>query len=461
MNDCDGASGRWSSGFLATAPFAILVVGLAIRLLLAPTLSYPFDQTYWSIDIANAEAGYGLYGLPGFYYTPVWGYLLGFDGLVMNAFTDLGEMGYRFVDLVGIESLTRPYYTATVSTPEFSLLVKAAMILADVAVGYMVYRMTLSSTGSKKDATASFAIWFLCPVVVYMSGIQAQFDCISAMLALLSVLLLEKDHAFLAGMTFSIAALTKLFPAALLFVLAIYIVRKHPGQYGTRRLAFAVAGALAGFLLMYAPQIADGTLMESLSFMISRASEDMSVTRTLKMVLMTCISLLIVAAAAVRFWRLPAGDAPRELRRFALVTLAGAAFMSSGPQYCIVCMPLLAWYAVSEDRALVPWAVMLGVFATLSAFFNNGLSLLAMGSEYLGFIEPASLIDLMRSMDTPVLLSLTPRDVPVVVGDLGVMACLLLIVAFVWIGPKAPSETGKVQRIIAKAKTFGREADGA
>jgi hypothetical protein len=461
MSDCDGASEKWSSGFLATAPFAILVVGLAIRLLLAPTLSYPFDQTYWSIDIANAEAGYGLYGLPGFYYTPVWGYLLGFDGLVMNAFTDLGEMGYRFVDLVGIESLTRPYFTATVSTPEFSLLVKTAMILADVAVGYMVYRMTLSSTGSKRNAAISFAIWFLCPVVVYMSGVQAQFDCISAMLALLSVLLLEKDRMFLAGMTFSVAALTKFFPAALLFVLAIYVVRRHPGSCGVRKLAFAVVGALAGFLLIYAPQIAEGTLAESLSFIISRASEDMGAFHTLKMVMLTCVSLLIVFAAAARYWRLPAEDAVRELRRFSLITLAGAAFMSSGPQYCIVCIPLLAWYAVSEDRALIPWAVLLGVFATLSAFFNNGLSLLAMGSEYLGFMDPSALIGLMESMDDPIFLSVTIRDIPVIIGDLGTLACLLLIAAFVWTGTGERSGKGKVQRIITAVKTFGREADGA
>jgi len=331
----------------------------------------------------------------------------------------------------------------------------------DAVVGYMVYRMTLSSTGSQKSATLAFGLWFLCPVVVYMSGIQAQFDCISAMLALLSVLLLERDHAFLAGMMFGVAALTKLFPAALIFILVIYMIRKNPGSVGTRRLVLAIVGALAAFAVIYAPQIMEGTLMESMSFIISRASEEATIEQTAKLIGLTGLSVFIILAASFRYWRLPAETAVSEFRRFALLVLAGAAIMSTGPQYCIVCIPLLAYYAASHDRALVPWTILLGTFAVITAFFNNGLTLLAMSSEYLGLIEPSTLLELLESMDQPIFMNLTLRSIPVVIADLGVTACLLLISAFLWIGKEGMPSHRRIENVIRYVKAFGRHADGA
>ena len=461
MDDPRGKEPPWNSGFLRGAPLAILVAGLVARLLLAPTLSYPFDQTYWSIVISNAEAGFGLYGLPGFYYTPVWGYVLGFDGLFMNSLTCLGEMGYRFVDLLGLEALEKPYFSATVNSPEFSVLVKAGMILTDVVVGYMVYRTALSSTGSVRESSTAFALWFLCPVVIYMSGIQAQFDCISAMLALLAVLLLERDHAFVAGTMFGVAALTKLFPAFLLFVLVLYLMRRHRGKEMLPRLAMAAVGAAAAFMMLYLPQILDGTLLESLSFVVSRASGEMTIWQTAKLYGLAMLSLAIVLASALRYSRLSPADAVREFRRFALLTLVGAALMAAGPQYCIVCIPLLAWYSVSQDRALIPWAIMLGAFATISAFFNNWASLLAMSSEYLGLAEPSTVVSLMQALDVQLVPHVTVNVIPVAIGDIGTTVCLLSISAFLWIGKDGSSSDGRLAGAVNRLKTFGRDADGA
>ncbi len=51
----------------------VILLGLAIRFVLAPLTFNNFDVTYW-VRIANmAESGVGLYGIEGYYYTSPWG----------------------------------------------------------------------------------------------------------------------------------------------------------------------------------------------------------------------------------------------------------------------------------------------------------------------------------------------------------------------------------------------------
>ena len=99
--------------------------------------------------------------------------------------------GERFTDLLEIEGMAFPYYTATTTTPAFNMAMKLPLILVDVLVGYMIYRLVMSECGDGRKAASAFGIWFLCPIVIYMSSVQAQFDCISALFTLLCVLLVN------------------------------------------------------------------------------------------------------------------------------------------------------------------------------------------------------------------------------------------------------------------------------
>ena len=58
--------------FVRTPLFKVIVIGLLIRILMIP-LCHPYDSNFWTIVIRNAESGYGLYQMEGYYYTPVWG----------------------------------------------------------------------------------------------------------------------------------------------------------------------------------------------------------------------------------------------------------------------------------------------------------------------------------------------------------------------------------------------------
>ena len=54
------------------------------------TLAYTFDTNYWAIVTRNIQMGEGLYGLRGYYYTPVWGYILGFVSMFDSFFFNIG-----------------------------------------------------------------------------------------------------------------------------------------------------------------------------------------------------------------------------------------------------------------------------------------------------------------------------------------------------------------------------------
>ena len=388
-----------NSRFLAGAALIVLVAGLLIRLVLAPLLTYPFDIEHWAVIIQNIDSGNGLYGLSGYFYTPVWGYIMGFDTLLMNAVGGLDTMADRFTDLIGIEGLDFRFFTATTTTPVFNTVMKIPLIIVDVAVGYLLWDLVMEKTASKRKADTAFALWFLCPVVVYMSGIQAQFDCMSAMFTLLTVLLVRKDHCFLAGMMFTVAALIKFFPAFIIFVLVLYLWRKHASD-GTavKRILISVAGAVVAFCVIYAPQMIDGTFVDSLSFILGRASESEIFEKvyTYGMVLVTLLALFYTARHILKFEK---GDLDDEFLMMTTVTLAAACMISGGPQYCIVYLPLLAYYAsVSEGKLYMRCFIVIGVLSMIVAFINNSFSLLTSVTEYWGWIDPQVVVDAMRSV---------------------------------------------------------------
>lgn len=107
-------------------------------------------------------------------------------------------------------------------------------------------------------------LWFFCPVVVYMCGIQAQFDCFSALMALLAVLLMRKEKFLLAGMMLALAMLLKLWPGALVFVFIPYVLNRYGRDEGLRKLAVLVFGAVVTIAVIFAPSIANGSFVDSL-----------------------------------------------------------------------------------------------------------------------------------------------------------------------------------------------------
>ena len=401
MSDCETAANR-KYAFSAGLALWILILGLAIRLVFAPVFTYPFDIEHWGVILQNTESGNGLFGLTGYFYTPAWGYILGFEDLIINLLPGM-TYGERFTDLLEIEGMVFPYQTATTTTPVFNLAMKLPLILVDVLVGYLIYRLVMSECGDERKAAIGFGLWFLCPIVIYMSSVQAQFDCISALLTLLCVLLVRRNLFFLAGVIFTIAALIKFFPAFCIFLLCVYVVKATPGRLSWKNLLLSVSGAVLTALVIFLPQILDGTVMNAFSFVFGRTSEYdlMLMLRTYPFIGVTLVMLVVLAIFA---WRMDDARRKQDFLVLILAMLSICTIFSPGPQYWIVYLPLLSYYIACRDRnrALLICLIAMAILTTTAAFFNNSFSLLTTASEYLHLCEPQTVISWMHALDTPV-----------------------------------------------------------
>ena len=401
MSDCETAANR-KYAFSAGLALWILILGLAIRLVFAPLFTYPFDIEHWGVILQNTESGNGLFGLTGYFYTPAWGYILGFEDLIINLLPGM-TYGERFTDLLEIEGMAFPYQTATTTTPVFNFAMKLPLILVDVLVGYLIYRLVMSECGDERKAAIGFGLWFLCPIVIYMSSVQAQFDCISALLTLLCVLLVKRNLFFLAGVIFTIAALIKFFPAFCIFLLCVYVVKATPGRLSWKNLLLSVSGAVLTALVIFLPQILDGTVMNAFSFVFGRTSEYdlMQMLRTYPFIAVTLVMLVVLAIFA---WRMDAARRKQDFLVLILAMLSICTIFSPGPQYWIVYLPLLSYYIACRDRnrALLICLIAMAILTTTAAFFNNSFSLLTTAAEYLHLCEPQTVISWMHALDTPV-----------------------------------------------------------
>lgn len=365
----------------------VIVIALAIRLALAPFLTYDFDIYHWGVIIENIQSGNGLYELDGYYYTPTWGYILGFISAIQDAFLNIDVFGTRITELLGIEGLTFRFHTATTTTIAFNLSMKIPMIICDIVVAYLTYMLIKDRTGDERKGTMGAALWLLCPTVVYMSGVQAQFDSISALLMLLTVLLVYKDRCFLGGIVFSAAVLLKFFPAFAILVMVAYIFVKHSDDgLAKRKLAEAILGAAIGALVLLTPQIMDGSIGDTLSFILGRVeiqSEDMLLVEVGGYVTMA-FALLMMVYAGYKMYRTDREHADEKYFVYVLLALAGSMLMSATPQYFIVLLPLMALYILQhEGRAMTCW-ILISAGTFIAAFLNNNFMLIDSAYAYLG-----------------------------------------------------------------------------
>ena len=78
--------------------FKVILLGLLIRIFMIP-FSLTYDANFWTVVVRNVESGYGLYQMEGYYYTPVWGYVLAFVAGVQNLLFDVGDLSVICYDL--------------------------------------------------------------------------------------------------------------------------------------------------------------------------------------------------------------------------------------------------------------------------------------------------------------------------------------------------------------------------
>lgn len=342
----------------------LAAVGLLIRIVVSVLFTYSYDVTYWGYVIENIQSDSGLYELPGYYYTPVWGYFISTIGFVMNFVFGIDVFGMQSDSFVPSQDVSWDFYLDLVTTVEFSLVFKAAFTLVDLAISYVLYLMVMEHTGNRKKALIAFGLWFLCPLTIYTSCIHAMFDGLSVLTMLLTVYFLMKGNYLLAGCSFSMAVLTKFFPAYLIFLFVAYILVKERDDMRrfARSLGLSILGAAVMFLVIYTPDILNGTIEDSFSFVFNRVDsigsgeesfwDALTSNGYVIVVLLQPIVILLEILLAYYYQKGKSACDPNNDSRFMMYCMLGATSVflwTPTPTYMMIIIPFVIYHVLVSD----------------------------------------------------------------------------------------------------------------
>ncbi|HEX2626452.1 MAG TPA: phospholipid carrier-dependent glycosyltransferase, partial [Candidatus Limnocylindrales bacterium] len=202
------------TGFAGAASgiLVLLVVGLILRLIIAyliPGSGFRNDLgafQFWADNLAD-------HGLFGFYdqdffhdYTPGYLYVLWIVGGVGNLLGGVGD------------------------------LIKIPPILADLAIGYLVWSMVRELGGSERAARIGAALVIFNPITWFDSVVWGQVDSVGVVFLLLALRELWRDRPERAAILATVAALIKPQLGILIPIVAIVVIRRAlwpSGGYGS------------------------------------------------------------------------------------------------------------------------------------------------------------------------------------------------------------------------------------
>lgn len=383
----------------------IAVIGIVMRLLIMPFFTTAYDSNFWALIIRNFESGDGLYGLEGYYYTPIWGYFLGFWTLIQESFLSIDILGARIPEVLAINSFTDWFFTSTITTVSFNFWVKIPFVISDLVMSWLLFWIIKEKTGDQKKAILGFGLCFLCPLTVCITSVSGMFDTFSVVMTLLCVILVYRGKYFFGGAMFSMAVLTKFFPAFLIFILVAYIIKKHRSDgLAMRNFLMLAAGMVISFVILMLPQILDGTVIESFSFISNRAGDGgvsdsvIDFIMSKRAVIMYLIVILLSFVLAVRMYR--KDDSP-DLFKYCFIVSAFVFLYPPAPQYLVLLIPFLVYYLlIYNPKMRVSWLI-ISVGSVIFVMAGNAALLLSAG-VYTDVISIDFVMDMVYAFQTPV-----------------------------------------------------------
>ena len=387
----------------------ILIIALSsfiVHVIVILTLTHLGDPEYWPRIIQTVNSGNGIYGLDGNYYTPLWGYLLSFVDLVIQVTGSVPFFGDVFASLLPWDSV--PGAKAWIVSPQITFATKIPMAISDIIVGYLIYTIVRDFTKSEKKGLIAMALWCFCPMVVYMSCVQGQFDTISTLLVLLTIKVLREDRPFIAGFAFGFATWLKIFPGVCILLFIGYLIKRYGTDVGLKKTGIAAIGALVATVLILLPQIMNGELSIVFGFFTGRVGETtqyawFDALVKIRMFLMLTLMLVLMVWSFIGIQK-KRGDLDRYLYLYAGILITVATIISRGYQYVPSFIVFILLFAMISDdrRSYMMMFCWIGVLTVADAFFSVGPSILAMDAVYYGWIDPVWLEEITTTFLTTV-----------------------------------------------------------
>jgi hypothetical protein len=214
---------------LPTRLFICLLIGTIIRVTLAPFTGHPFDIYLWyqaseQIIQSGPYPTYHTANIPLFFYTlvPI--------SYLYNALS--GPLNAQATPLNSLPAIVQSAAQWTIPAGQnifvtnwlFNLLVKSPMIISDILSGLLIYKIILDRFGQRL-ASSSFLLWFLNPMLIWVSSVWSMFDSIPVLFVILATYLVLKNHFSLGFLSLSVAIGYKIFPVFFIIPLCVYIYR--------------------------------------------------------------------------------------------------------------------------------------------------------------------------------------------------------------------------------------------
>lgn len=241
----------------------ILILGAAIRLAIAPFFCDSYDFAFWTSVAFDVRNGDGIYADYDLWYPPVWGYLIASVTPLFDLFNCVPTMG--LIDEVAWGThITGQGWVPSIGS---IVIIKLPLIVADVINGLLIFKIARHLEFNEKLCLSASALWMLCPLTIWVSGGQGQFDSVSLMFILIAFYAYLKNSYLLCGMSIAAATLTKIFPALVVLpLMALIFTRGDDKKQNLRNTGIYALGGIAMTALILLPQILHGEMEFVLSF---------------------------------------------------------------------------------------------------------------------------------------------------------------------------------------------------
>ncbi len=231
----------------------IVILGFVVRLGLAPFTGHPFDMnniyTDSRIILQGGVPTSDVANIPMFYYilvpiSYIYNAVSNFFGIYPTPFSSLPSA------LKSIASWTIPNGAPVhyVTDWAFNLILKIPFIVSDFVGGTVLYILVYRKYG-ERSGIVTFTLWFLNPMLIWVSSVWGMWDSLAATFMLLSTLLLLRNNLGLSALCLAIATGFKDYPAILAIPMLIYASRIGK----VRRLVLPIGIFVTATLVIFSP----------------------------------------------------------------------------------------------------------------------------------------------------------------------------------------------------------------
>lgn len=240
-----------------------LLLGTVVRLVLMPFTAHPFDVYAWyTYCVGVLEHGFQVNGVLGSL-RPLW--LLTLVPVAYSYGFLSSVTGFRAVSVGALPYQLNPHYGARfVPDPLFNVLVKAPMLMADIATTIVLCKVVMQFLGRETARKASL-LFYLNPICIWVSAAWGQYESVPAFFTVLSLYLLLNKKMVSSALSLLVATLYKVYPAVFLIPVSIYLFKRVDGE-GLLKYYMAFFTPILVFLVMSGMGVVNHFLRFILSF---------------------------------------------------------------------------------------------------------------------------------------------------------------------------------------------------